>query len=317
MSMKRIAMIAGCLLLFLAWGPRAGGALSPVERSQLTRIKNTINAAARYYKQDNFRECAMELRRAQKIIEKLAAHADAELLKAIEPSFRRLQRARQLVSEKGESLPAIKPLPTPAQARAAREKARAEAKAKAAARAEAAEEKSADEEASADNSEAVDADPVEKVDNEATTRGDETTDAQQQDEDASNQDASNVSFTKQVAPLLVRHCGRCHVRDSKGDFEMPTYAALMKGPENGPVIVAEQPDESSLIQLVEDGEMPPRGGPIPAKDIEILKAWVAQGAKFDGQDRTARLTTFLSAGGRPTDGGERTSRESRRPVAAE
>ena len=111
--MMRNATIIG-ILLFSVVGSQAAGAITSADKNQLTRIKNTINAAARYYKQDKFRECGNELRRAQKIIEIVAARADAELLKAIEPSFRRLKRAHQLVGERGESLPAINPLPTPA-----------------------------------------------------------------------------------------------------------------------------------------------------------------------------------------------------------
>lgn len=293
------------ILLFSVLGSQTRGAITSAEKNQLTRIKNTINAAARYYKQDKFRECGNELRRAHKIIEKLAAQGDAELLKAIEPSFRRLKRAHQLVGERGESLPAINPLPTPAQAQVAREKAKEAAKARAAARARA-----AGETASTEDADAVDADLVETVDDKETTRAVVTAKTAQQDKGASDV----VSFTKQVAPLLVRRCGRCHVRDSKGDFEMPTYAALMKGSENGLVIVAEKPDESTLIQLVEDGDMPPKGGPIPAKDIKVLKDWVAQGAKFDGTSQTAMLTSFVPAGSRPNAGrGNRASRERRRP----
>ncbi len=39
-----------------------------------------------------------------------------------------------------------------------------------------------------------------------------------------------TSFTKSVAPVLVRHCGRCHVSGSRGNFNMANYALLMKGP---------------------------------------------------------------------------------------
>jgi hypothetical protein len=307
--MKRNAIIIGLLLFSVVASP-AGGALTSLEQSQLTRINNAINAAARLYLRNDFRECGTELRKAQIIMEKLATRANDELLKALEAPHKRLQRAHQLVSEKGETLPAIKPLPTPAEAQAAREAARAAAKERAAKRAAAA---AAAKDGTKAAEDAIDA-AAEKTDTGQTT--DEETEAPEESDtspapDTGTEDA--VSFTKQVAPILVGRCGRCHVDDSKGDFEMPTYAALMKGPESGPVIVAKKPDDSTLIQLVEDGEMPPRDGPIPAKDVKLLKDWVAQGAKYDGKSRTTKLTSLVPAEGRPDSSREnRTSRTRQR-----
>ncbi len=310
--MKRNAIIIG-LLLLSAVASQAGGALSSLEQSQLTRINNAINAAARLYKRNDFGECGVELRKAQIIMERLAAHADEELLQALDPPYKRLQRARQLISEKGETLPAIKPLPTPAETQAAREAVRAAAKERAAKKAAAAEaaEDAEDAKQGAEDANTEKPDAVRTEDDEAVTEdGDESAPASAPDTDT----GGGVSFSKQIAPILVGRCGRCHVEDSKGDFEMPTYAALMKGPESGPVIVAEKPDDSTLIQLVEDGEMPPRDGPIPAKDIKLLKDWVAQGAKYDGKKRTATLTSLVPAERRPESSREnRTNRARRQP----
>jgi hypothetical protein len=40
-----------------------------------------------------------------------------------------------------------------------------------------------------------------------------------------------VSFTKDVAPLFIVKCGRCHVTNQRGMFSMATFAGLMKGSE--------------------------------------------------------------------------------------
>jgi hypothetical protein len=101
-----------------------------------------------------------------------------------------------------------------------------------------------------------------------------------------------ISFTKQVAPILVARCGMCHMRRSMGEFSMATFAALSRGGENGPVIEAGQPEESLLVELVESGEMPPprpRPRPVPPREVELIKDWVAQGAKFDGAGEDAPL----------------------------
>jgi hypothetical protein len=94
-----------------------------------------------------------------------------------------------------------------------------------------------------------------------------------------------VSFAKDVAPILVTRCGGCHVGRNMGQFSMATFASLMQGSENGAMIEAGNPDESVLVMLVEAGDMPPprpRPRPVPKNEVQVLREWVAQGAKFDG-----------------------------------
>src|SRR4051794_6458484 len=43
----------------------------------------------------------------------------------------------------------------------------------------------------------------------------------------------NLSFTKNIAPLLVTKCGRCHVSAARGKFSMATFADLKKGTPDG------------------------------------------------------------------------------------
>src|SRR5262245_13285925 len=53
------------------------------------------------------------------------------------------------------------------------------------------------------------------------------------------------SFAKQVRPLLARYCLECHnAKDAKGDLNLETFAALMKGGKSGEVVVPGKPDES-------------------------------------------------------------------------
>ncbi len=98
-----------------------------------------------------------------------------------------------------------------------------------------------------------------------------------------------ISFTKQVAPILSSRCGRCHVADSKGKFNMATFAALMKGPPEGVVIFAGDTIGSRLIESIETGDMPRGGGKVTPQELQMLKAWVIAGAKFDGADPNAPL----------------------------
>jgi cytochrome c553 len=112
--------------------------------------------------------------------------------------------------------------------------------------------------------------------------------------------ATTVSFVKDVAPILNARCGNCHVRRSQGKFSMATYESLMKGPlETGKVITPGDSGGSLLIAKVEDKEMPPSGAGIPDAELATLKKWVQEGAKFDGQEPAAQLTSFVTTANQP------------------
>ncbi len=93
-----------------------------------------------------------------------------------------------------------------------------------------------------------------------------------------------VSFSKDVAPILAQRCGQCHVRGSRGGFNLASYAALMKGPPAGVVVFAGDVIGSRLIETIETGDMPRGGGRVSPDELKTLKEWIAQGAKFDGGD---------------------------------
>lgn len=101
--------------------------------------------------------------------------------------------------------------------------------------------------------------------------------------------ADGISFTKSVAPILSNRCGRCHASDSKGGFNLATYAALMKGPPEGVVIFAGDTVGSRLIETIETGDMPRGGGKVTTAELKILKDWIKAGAKFDGTDPAAPI----------------------------
>lgn len=85
-----------------------------------------------------------------------------------------------------------------------------------------------------------------------------------------------VSFKSVVAPLIVAKCGRCHVRGNRGQFSAATYASLMDSGHVDPG----KPGVSRLIEVIEDGDMPP-GGSLLDEELANLKLWIKQGAKTD------------------------------------
>jgi mono/diheme cytochrome c family protein len=112
--------------------------------------------------------------------------------------------------------------------------------------------------------------------------------------------AGTISFVKEVAPILNARCGRCHVRNARGQFSMATYESLMKGPpQSGKVIFPGDASGSVLIEKVQDKEMPPDGSGMAEDELAKLKKWVEEGAHFDGPDAAAQLTSYISPGNEP------------------
>ncbi len=112
---------------------------------------------------------------------------------------------------------------------------------------------------------------------------------------ASPEGPSGISFVNQVAPILANHCGRCHIQARRGNLTLESYAAIMQGPSEGVIVFAGDPIGSRLIETIETGDMPRGGGKVPADQLQVLKDWVTQGAKFDGPDATMPLVSLASA----------------------
>ncbi|MEZ6130914.1 MAG: DUF1549 domain-containing protein [Planctomycetaceae bacterium] len=106
-------------------------------------------------------------------------------------------------------------------------------------------------------------------------------------------DSTAVSFHKQIRPILQAQCLGCHQpAKSSGAYVMTDFATLLKGGETGDAaIVPGKPDESYLVAQItpQDGKaaMPPNGKPLSAVEIELLRTWIAQGAKDDTPESTS------------------------------
>jgi hypothetical protein len=99
---------------------------------------------------------------------------------------------------------------------------------------------------------------------------------------------SGVSYNKDVQPILAKNCAECHAPGGKGflasGLDTTSYQNLMKGGKFGPLIKPGDALTSALNMLVEGRvhssiQMPHGREKLPAKDIEILKVWVNEGAK--------------------------------------
>jgi hypothetical protein len=103
-----------------------------------------------------------------------------------------------------------------------------------------------------------------------------------------------VSFTDQIAPLLRAKCVACHsAREPGGGHVLTSYAGLFSAGANGPAVV---PSEvaSLLCEVVADGSMPQDGEPLSAEEVELIRRWVALGARLEsGADPTASLVRIM------------------------
>ncbi len=112
---------------------------------------------------------------------------------------------------------------------------------------------------------------------------------------AADKAPANPSFIKDIAPLLVAKCGRCHVTNARGRLSMNTFDALKKGLPSGPIIVPGDPQVSRLVAAVESGKMPKGGPKLSDEEIALLSNWVKSGAKFDGPDAKVPLNKLVPA----------------------
>lgn len=103
---------------------------------------------------------------------------------------------------------------------------------------------------------------------------------------------AGLLYSRDIAPIFAGNCNGCHdTKNKRGDFIISSFDSMMKGSKSGPVIVPGKPEESLLVQLVEERKMP-RGGNRRLSDEAIAKIrdWVKQGATLDaGTSPTATV----------------------------
>ena len=108
-------------------------------------------------------------------------------------------------------------------------------------------------------------------------------------EDKPQDSVPDVSFYNDIRPILQANCQGCHQpakAKSAGEYVMTSYDVLLKAGESETApVVPGKPDESYLVQLItpENGaaEMPKGKKPLHDSEIELVRKWIAQGAKND------------------------------------
>ena len=92
--------------------------------------------------------------------------------------------------------------------------------------------------------------------------------------------AGGPDFAKEVQPVLVAKCLKCHAEnDPKGNLDLRSKAGMLAGGDSGPAIDAKETAKSLLLQRITAGEMPPKESPkLTPDETSVLKAWIEAGA---------------------------------------
>lgn len=112
--------------------------------------------------------------------------------------------------------------------------------------------------------------------------------------------AEGNAFTDIVKPILDRRCAACHGAEKrKGGLLMDSYADLMKGGKDGPVVIPGRAGDSPLIKrlllpLDDDDHMPPDPKPQPTpSELDALRWWIDQGAPADAKISDLQTTAEI------------------------
>jgi mono/diheme cytochrome c family protein len=91
-----------------------------------------------------------------------------------------------------------------------------------------------------------------------------------------------VDFAHEIVPLLKARCAECHTSGKyKGGVSFDTREALLKSK----AVVPGQSAASALVKRITsedpDVRMPPKGQPVSAKEIALLRKWIDQGLPWE------------------------------------
>lgn len=94
------------------------------------------------------------------------------------------------------------------------------------------------------------------------------------------------SFDRDVEPILRANCYRCHGANvRKAELDLSSTAGLRRGGETGPVINSDTPSESLLLEMLNDGLMPPEEDKqLKPGEVATIQRWVTAGASLGDKD---------------------------------
>jgi hypothetical protein len=103
--------------------------------------------------------------------------------------------------------------------------------------------------------------------------------------------AEGVDYTRDIKPLLEKHCVSCHgSAKQKASLRLDAYPLIKQGGNSGSAFVSKKSTESLLIHAItgskpDVSKMPPKGE-LSADEISLLKRWIDEGAVGPAQVET-------------------------------
>src|SRR6185437_2703555 len=93
-----------------------------------------------------------------------------------------------------------------------------------------------------------------------------------------------ISFSSDIQSIFEKSCWNCHSASTQlSKLNLATREDAVKGGQHGVVLVPGNSAKSRLFKLVSGAEKPamPLGGSLTAEEIESIRLWIEQGAKWD------------------------------------
>ena len=112
-------------------------------------------------------------------------------------------------------------------------------------------------------------------------------------------DTPPVSFSKEIASIFLENCVACHgPKKAEGGYRIDSFDELVKPGDTGEMpVVAAAAASGELIRRITTGEkserMPADADALTPAQIEVVKRWVVEGAKFDGDKGNVPLNLVI------------------------
>lgn len=104
--------------------------------------------------------------------------------------------------------------------------------------------------------------------------------------------ASAPNYSKDIAPVFEKNCLACHDGvHHKGGLILESYSSMMKGGKHGAPLLPHNAKASLMVQMLEgdvDPQMPADADPLPAAQIDLIKAWIDAGAEGPTESEPAQ-----------------------------
>src|SRR6185312_5366228 len=108
-----------------------------------------------------------------------------------------------------------------------------------------------------------------------------------------------LDFARDVYPIFERSCFECHgPQRQESDLRLDVREGALAGGANGAVISPGKPQESELLRRISlpeghDEIMPTRGKPLPRRQVETIRAWIAAGAVWPEKLERAKHWAYM------------------------